>query len=676
MKIKDQLANTAQWVAKHAHAQVIPIMASKYFDATLFAFERREAWLELFLLFQKYGEAEAAAIYLSPFQSFLKKRWQRIQTISQLNYITTYKEPLTLACESLAEELQLGHRYELLFPGVNFFNENLGMAIAEVDGQTEERCFRQSLANVGVDLGCLILEKDIQAVLQQLPADLVDAARIAAAEATKLARTQLREFVIDDKEIMVHVEDCIRDAQADGILKHTNKLPHSHDNLNHLSSANVAKVIYHSKECKAYYDAVKKYWEARQHSYSFGGHLNRLVQKLTATGVRGTGSEENIDDRLLDGILEFYQFTKVLSQSELQMLYDLNSELGAFKTFKYYWHRLLQGFSYLLSDVELSDLNNYLEDLKQQYLLAELSRAFVNAPTSETPCTNLIAKAIDAMLCAKPQLYYIVPEHFVGLEVVNLLEAEENVSIFADKFQTAMKANNLTHYSLKDVRRNGRACTRLFYNDDSKLEQLCGDLVKDPLCLGRLLDVIDPSLQYWVLKQYCLPFIKSIIPTHNMLFILFNEFRNEGIQYAILKMFAKNNLNRHLRVLSKSFAAIYQLLQVAATPTIQDFILKSLGKSHIYYYIDLGSHLSELQALLPLYIYRNRICEALGEAQMRKLQQTTMPSPIQAIPICPSHIFTKISASGGNPLVFNNKRNRQDPQAEDPELKQGKRRIS
>jgi hypothetical protein len=550
------------------------------------------------------------------------------------------------------------------------------MDITDIDDQIKDNCLRESYTNVGADLTSLILDEDIENVVDQLPIMARHSAITAAASSFQLARTQLRNFIVDDQGMMIHVCDCITDAQKDGILKHTNKLPR--DNKYHLNTINLSRVIWHSKQAKAYYDAVMADWNARRNSYSIGGHLNRLSHALRETGVKGLGSEMNVADGLVNGVFEFYQFTKKLNRDELELIFNLNSELGLFKRFKFYWFLILQGFHYILIDNDLKEVNTYLENLKRLYLSSNNEIYTFNNPTSETPCINFIADAIDGMLAANLNLFHKVPEYYKGLETVSLLETERNIEIQSSQFKTAMTLNELNHFDLIDVRGLAVAQTAIFVTDTPQLKKLCIDVVKDAAALARLLTMIHHTLQPVMLNRYFERIIKTLTPNSARLHLLFNENRDERAQYALLQTFTRNQLNSHLRKITPSFAEIAGFLRTAATPDIQARMLKALAKKHIKYYVDMAEYLIVLKSILAPAVYQKWINNLIGQAQITRLHRaaTHVDSGRQVMnsPVA-STIVARLSASGGNPLLFQHKRRMEARPVDDDVAQSAKRRL-
>ena len=403
MKLKELLANTLQTVIAQKQALHPPrsLYEEKDYYKYVLDMERDESWLRLSELFKK-SELEATPETLKPFVRFLEMRWRRIARIFELTYFRNNKDPLTRVCESLADELKLGHRLELLMPAVNFDNDNIvdnnekGTTIAELDHLDEAHHIKQSFMRAGADIGKIIQEEEInEAVNSQLTPDEINQARDEGLKAAKAEKFQLHHFVLDNEDRIIHVLDCLSYAQLDGRLKHTNKRFKYQDSV--LSAKEGSKVIYHSQEAKLLFLSVGDFWQKRKTSFSIGGHINRLIDALKANGekvgmILPTGATGEMPAwKLNESVQEFYSFTKLLTTEELEYLYSRNSTNFEYRSFKYYWFRLLQGFSYLLSDAELLEINEYMDYCKF-IEMAELEAIAMPMPV-EVPVAQLVPMA-------------------------------------------------------------------------------------------------------------------------------------------------------------------------------------------------------------------------------------------------------------------------------------------
>jgi hypothetical protein len=450
MKIKEQFATTLvlfnlqtsyRWAGRHTYP--VYLHKSDYFNYVL-EMERGQAWQSLHDLFQDV-EREATLETLQPFVNFLKERWRRIANITELTYYRNFADELTLICDTLANELRMGHRLQLLMPTVNFENENLDLTISALDTLIEEDHLKSSYIKAGADIGKLILITAINnEVMQQLTPEQFNAAYREGIKSSMTEKVQLHHFVVDENKRMIHVLDCLSDAQLDGRLKHTNKL-FTHK-LSALSKEDTCRVVYHSQESKLLYEAVLEFWEKRRSSHSIGGHINRLITALSKHGIStiqpiaappvsfeipestrvlntilasgdadslhainvvfdlvasvvksapdpnlDRATEDKPDWDLRDDVITFYQFTKILTPAELEDLYQLNSAYEEYRSFKYYWFRLLQGFQFILTDEEIVEINKYMTICKE-IEIAEREAIAIPAVQLTAVATDVIAE--------------------------------------------------------------------------------------------------------------------------------------------------------------------------------------------------------------------------------------------------------------------------------------------
>jgi hypothetical protein len=671
MKIRELLANTLQTVMAQ---QLIlrspqPVYGNKNdFYKYLLDMEREESWLQLSNLF-KNAEIEATAETLAPFVKFLEMRWRRIARIYELTYYRNYKDPLTLVCESLADELKLGHRLELLMPGVNFDNDNIvdknekGVTITELDLQLEATHIKQSYMRAGAKIGFLTQEKNIErAVKFQLSPEAILQAQKEGLESAKLEKLQLHHFVLDNDDTVIHVLDCLSDAQLDGKLKHTNKRFKYKDSF--LSAKEGSKAIYHSQEARLLFEAVGDFWIKRTQSFSIGGHINRLIQGVIANGelkgIRYGATGEMPGWNLNESVRDFYVFTKLLTPEDLEYLYSRNSTNFEYRSFKYYWFRLLQGYSYLLSDAELLEIHDYMEYCKQVEtaeleataipMLVELTEAQIipvaqlvveddndtkidsessdgtlsddnetsddeneeqaaivvqpaiavveyDAPNAETPCIEVISSYFEDVLLSNFELYYRVPECYAELEEESLLDVKNQFERIRQNFKESIHTKILTEAEPHAI--DGLPKLKMPWS------RTTNDSHKLKFLFHSLIN--SPKRLVRLVNQFPEPFHQWILPRFGQgclkqainsapALIYVLENLAHNPRNLVLKLVKKFYGNAHFRKIVNTYEALCSLMQAQAC--MQHYFLKELGKTHLRYIIDTKESLDNLKTIL------------------------------------------------------------------------------
>ncbi|MES2217703.1 MAG: hypothetical protein V4501_04750 [Pseudomonadota bacterium] len=549
MKIRELLANTLQLAATRRNYPWANFKTTPY----LFELERRLTWSELDDLFN-LGEQEATPQNLQLFVNFLERRWQRIQHLPQLHYSNTYQDELTQVCKSLAQELQTGHHLQLLMPTVNFYNENLMSSIVELDQQTEDTHVKQSYMDEGADIGLLIQDDEIKAAVEnQLTAEQISLAKKRGIELAKAEKIDLHHFVIDDKNMIIHIGDCLNDAKCDGRVKHTNKLPRSQNAK--LAMKELNQVIYSSKQAKALNDAVVKFWEKRKKSNSVGGHLNRLIEGMFKAGEEGGfgGTDEQPDDLIFGYIEEFHFLTKLLKPAELEELLSIDAVRGDNVSFRYYWYRLLQVYPVLLSSAELATINTFIEKCKEleadqleNRLLGEIAADIAEARENvvhqrvtitidyesarcDTPCIEIFANNLNAMLNEHFELYYMVPESYIENEERDLQQVKENFEQHRDQLHEAVVENKLTRFSIQELniifsthnqKFNATNPLPALGSESPLIKKLCSSMINTPDSLIGMFAIVPERHHRWMLTQYLEVSLKAIINAQTLTYIL------------------------------------------------------------------------------------------------------------------------------------------------------------
>lgn len=205
---------------------------------------------------------------LAPLQDFFAKRWQRIQN-TNLSYFYGISNNTNLAClvvSQYLEEIYHISRYHILMPSIQ---------IAHYDITSTN-----------------LMDKTLE----------------------------LQNFIMnDDNTVPIEVADTLGFAVNDGILKHTCLFD---GKIKRLSQNEAARVINHSEESKAYWDAIQQKIQVEKKGESFGAALTRLKDGLLAGGEHGGegGDEFNAVYNANVAITFFNEFLKTLKQQERNKL--------------------------------------------------------------------------------------------------------------------------------------------------------------------------------------------------------------------------------------------------------------------------------------------------------------------------------------------------------------------
>lgn len=141
----------------------------------------------------------------------------------------------------------------------------------------------------------------------------------------KLENLKLHEFVLsDDKICFIPVFDCLSLACEDGELRLT-VLINGKSRL--LSESEKTRVINHSKESKAFYEAIQNRKKFKYESETFGAALKRLMKDLREAGAKKNGKkfEENAGREAVEAVRVFNEWRKILTPEEQYFLGNLTA---------------------------------------------------------------------------------------------------------------------------------------------------------------------------------------------------------------------------------------------------------------------------------------------------------------------------------------------------------------
>lgn len=350
----------------------------------------------------------------------------------------------------------------------------------------------------------------------------------------KLENLKLCEFVLsDDKTRFIPVLDCLDLASEDGELRHTiviNGQPQL------LSESERNRVINHSNETKALYQAIQKRCQFKRESQSFGAALERLMKDLTEGGAEKNGIDYEYDalPPAIEAVNVLNKWRAILTPEEQARLdaltaYDLNeghwryagSETTAeddCKNFKEILERLLlidherkihdfweiklpRTLMAVLSTQEKSAFNIGADMSKEQAdrvmdslrkenptRYAEVRKHVVTNTEDEKGvllgfrlsiyCVDKISEKIGRILKAHPELYDMVPINIDSQEAKKFLaEFNADFDTTKTKLNTAMKS---PAYQVKPpYSEDGYfSLWRHFANSVPKFVQVFSDLIK------------------------------------------------------------------------------------------------------------------------------------------------------------------------------------------------------
>ncbi len=360
--------------------------------------ERKDALKKLDALFKTHGEKEATIENLQPLKNFLTQRWDVIRGTDSA-YCYTCRNALTRLCVDIAEVLSpifSQHKFKLLMPTISTKNE---VSLKELDEDDEDA-----------------VESENETL-------------------------QLHAFILSDNDInLINVFDCLSYASEDMQLKHTHVLAENKKKL--LSEEEKKRVINHSLESKAYYDAIWELHEVKVNGQNMGAFIRRLIDRLKVGGERGgrDGTAETAGQDAIQGIKEFYEFIKTFDAAEKKKLYSCFSTFNCIAmTFELCWSHLLSRAA-IDGKIEVpeTELANIIELLSLN-------------PMNSVPCVELISQDLERILNNHPELFHTYPQNEeistrVALDMCQsrYQEAQDNL------FESLKEGENLVIYRYGD----------------------------------------------------------------------------------------------------------------------------------------------------------------------------------------------------------------------------------
>lgn len=219
---------------------------------------------------------------------------------------------------------------------------------------------------------------------------------------------QLTEFILsDDNRSMIEVLPCLDCASDSGELKHTFIVD---GRVVCLTPAEQQRVINHSNETRAYWDAIQRKLEVTLRGASFGTVINCLCESLKAGGyhAKGEGAGQDLDSGSAAnvGIKNFFDWFNVLSVEERTIINHCNGR----------WSESLgESFGRLTrtKNVDYRELDY---------------------------CVEVLSDEIDATLQNNPQLYTTYPQNRVGVtQGAELEELKADVAAARARLESAIK---------------------------------------------------------------------------------------------------------------------------------------------------------------------------------------------------------------------------------------------
>jgi hypothetical protein len=674
MKISEFFKETLPILRSYL-AGLPPYAICESLEASLIALEEQSARNFLNYLLHYYADQEVTPAALYPFVSFLGMRWSIIKKIYQLHYTVNYNNPFTIVCESLATELAevtynglQFHRYSLLMPSIDTINHSSGMNFVDLDRQTIENAYKSSYVEAGLDISELELNKqyislckqagiDVSRmelnkqyvplekieleVIAQLTAEQIEIAQTRARERIKQERIQLHHFVLDEYDRVVFVYDCLKDAQEDGILKHTNVFDRN-GKAQELANEALDRVVMHSIEAANIYNVTYQLWAAKRDSNSVGGRLNTLIDSLRVGGEHGGegGTKKTAGIASYNSIVEFDLYISGLSKKNYEALMKANEEFSLTRSFKYVWYQLLLSAlgkgSLVLLDDDINEMKNYIrfceacddnsefddeddddekeEELSTSTAAEEQSSNAVqivraqNAATAQDPddillqeeiCSEICADQIEIILRDNTKLFYgMYADGFDITDEADLLEQMDKFAEAQQKLRIGMKTKVLDHFHQTVIIQNGRY-SHLIANDQ-QLKNFLEGLMLSSHNFIFLIGAVPPIYYERLFNQF-LDREKwtRFLPTSNELelllktLVILDENRKEEVYIMILNAIGTEHLRKIITDINSlaaySFILSFHLYMRLINDFLQlDFLVDNIfvNENQVVDYVD------------------------------------------------------------------------------------------
>lgn len=257
---------------------------------------------------------EEAPEQLKLFEDFLNERWERIRN-SNLAYPQAPHHPLNQLCIALSHAL--------------------APALGKSAGQ--------------------LLMPTLKAATSDLTMAHIDA-------------LHPREYTLtDEDDQFLEIVATLQSAEVDGVVKKPTP------KLVAVSPTEQQRLIHHSSEALAYYEAVQELITVKKHNGSFGSHLFCLILRLQNGGVTGErdGTEEKEGQDVDVGLVNFKLFLDTLSEEEKKFLLGCKKSEDAEETLGDVWHRLAnpidknldESYCAYLSSIEIDSILQANQDL-------------------------------------------------------------------------------------------------------------------------------------------------------------------------------------------------------------------------------------------------------------------------------------------------------------------------
>jgi hypothetical protein len=358
MKISELLGTTITELNIHCPEDAEPLEINWphiYKLQTIVEWDAHHFFSSLNYLISRLSDTTATADNLKPLRVFLKNRWEQIRQ-TDFSYTCDMTSSINTICFLLANEICSVlnvSSYQLLMPTVQNSNSSV--------------------------------------------------------TGTPWNELEFSEFVMsDDDTAYIEVHACLESAEEDNCLKHTSLFAEVHElnlapGIKRLTPDEAKRVIHHSNESRAYYRALAAIYDIKNRGMTVGAYLQRLMNLLVEGGVGARGIADHFvpaGSAAIRGILECYEFLKLLTPDQLAIVYAATSPsmtMGA--SFKEVWFRLLSRVAIertiVIPELELQSMIGYLTTLQ----------------VADEPCVELFANAIHQVLLANQNLYAISSAH-------------------------------------------------------------------------------------------------------------------------------------------------------------------------------------------------------------------------------------------------------------------------
>ncbi|MES2217117.1 MAG: hypothetical protein V4501_01765 [Pseudomonadota bacterium] len=365
------------------------------------------------------------------------------------------------------------------------------------------------------------------------------------------------------------------------------------------------RILHHSKEAKAYHQALIEELREKDNAYNAVDALNILVRYLNEGGMRGgkggTDSTSGLSSYV--GIRVFYDFTKTITAKEWTTLLEAGGNYqGKYLTFKMIWCELLgtaierkecnfsteekQDVIKLITphfdaiETEAEKIEQIKMGLSKRQLKKQKQTLRVIRPIL---CSEQFARQITEIIKApaNAHLVAIIPEKYIGVEInraqiQSSLEKASTQTLAALK--TAIQLNKLTHYSEEEIAKLPSEIGKALVDPIS--ESFIRGLVTSVKTFMNLLRSLPREHHVVVVQLLTGNYLQeSIINTREKVHLLFSGVAREphlnlmNTARAILSVLSKN----FLQSIVADEHLVYQLKLVLPSEVYRQFLLPQPG---------------------------------------------------------------------------------------------------